>query len=202
MRAVMYVNLVVEDEVHERIARKVVEQRLSGFNIHRVFGLRGNQYIKKNIRSFNEASRQRPYIILTDLDNVECPPIMYSKWVTFKKNRNLIFNIVVREAEAWLLADINSFSTYFGVPKSRIRRDVEQITRPKEYLINICRNSRKREIREGLIPSGTAQVGRLYNALIGRYVMEYWNIDVAETHSKSFSRLLDKTSSLLSHYNK
>ncbi|NIA30870.1 MAG: hypothetical protein GWP06_13270 [Actinobacteria bacterium] len=150
----MYINLVVEDDVHSNILKKVLHYCDLELEIVHSFGFKGNAYIKKNLPAFNQAARINPYLVLTDLDRYECPPLLLKDWIHFKVHSNLIFRIAVREAEAWLIADRKNLAFFLGVSEARIERNPEEIANPKEYLVNLAKRSRKRHIREDIVPRG------------------------------------------------
>ena len=186
----MYINLLIEDSVHEFTLRKVLEKFKRKYEVHSVFGKRGNNYIRQKLHAFNNASKVIPYLVLTDLDRVECPPELIQNWITFPKHPNLIFRIAVMEAEAWLIGDRENFASFFGINVNRINRNPESIQNPKEYIIQLARQSRKRRIREDLVPEGRATVGRNYNSCLGEFIFDYWNINMAAKNCNSLNRLL------------
>lgn len=193
----MHATFVIEDDVHLHIIHKVLK-RAPHIIIGRILGRRGNQYIKSQLHSFNEASlKVNPYIILTDLDSIECAPKMNNDWFPFSKSPKLLFNIAVREGEAWLLADRKNFARFFGVSASSIDRDVEGIPDPKLYIVNLARQSRKRTIREGIVPDGTAKVGKLYNTILEEFIQNTWDVSMASNHSNSLDRFIQRLNSFV-----
>jgi len=110
-------------------------------------------------------------------------------WFKQQVNRNLIFRIAVKEVEAWLLADIDGFSNYLGISKSLIGLNPEKIPNPKETLIQLAKRSRKRLIREDIIPRDEfVKVGPNYNDRLGDFVINHWNIERAMIYSDSLKR--------------
>jgi hypothetical protein len=188
----MDITLVVEDDVHLHIAKKVLAVTAPALNIGSVLGKRGNLYIKKNARSFNQASRIIPYIVITDLDIYKCPLELITDWLKFKLHPSFYFNIAVKEAEAWLLADRSAFAGFFGISETRISRIPEKIPDPKQYIVNIVKHSRNRAIREGVVPQGTAKVGNLYNYILEKYINNAWRIPESVRHSASLARFVNK----------
>jgi len=63
--------LAVEDEVSEIAARQMIES-YSPLQVLECYGKKGFGYLKANISKFQQASRQRPYFVLTDLDQYPC----------------------------------------------------------------------------------------------------------------------------------
>ena len=133
------------------------------------------------------------YLILTDLDRSECPPVLVEQWLTGPKHPNLLFRVAVREVEAWLLGCRESFATFLGVPPSRIPDDVERIPNPKEFVVNLARRSSKRNIRVDLAPEpdSTAKVGPDYTGRLVYFVEEIWEPAVAKESSPSLRKAIE-----------
>ncbi len=186
----MYINLVVEDDVHMNILRKVLHYCDVGLEVDHSYGFKGNAYIRKKLPAFNQASRISPYLVLTDLDRYECPPALLKDWIHFGVHSNFIFRIAVREAEAWLIADRENLASFLGISKAMIERNSEEIADPKEYLVNLAKRSRKRQIREDIVPRGTAIVGRNYNFALADFIQKLWDVENAGAHSASLARLM------------
>jgi hypothetical protein len=74
----------------------------------------------------------------------------------------------------------------------KVPSDPEEIADPKKYLVDLARRSRKRTIRDDLVPAATARVGRLYNSLLVEYIRKYWRIEFAIKQSESLNRFIRK----------
>ena len=149
----VYINIAIEDDLSDAVVRKILQQSNNSIEIRHPYAQRGFGYLKKNIRSFNHAAGITPFLVLTDLDTAQCPPSLIKEWLPCKKHPNLIFRVAVREVEAWLMADRNNFARYLGIAKERIPLDAESIEDPKRRLIELAKKSRKRYIRESIVPS-------------------------------------------------
>lgn len=185
-----YINLLVEDELHLNIVTKLLLDVSPAFMLHRVFGKRGRSFIKQSLKAYSQAAQLIPYLVLVDLDNDECPPSLINSWFSFKKSDNLIFRIAVREAEAWLMSDRNNFASFMGVSRDIVALEPENLPNPKDHIINLARRSRKRNIREDLIPEGKATVGRNYNTCLADFIFRKWDARKAMKHSDSLSGLI------------
>ncbi len=190
------ISLVVEDELSEAVARKLLESGSRSYAVQVVYNRGGYGYIKKNIRGFNNAAKGTPYLVLTDLDARECPPSMIDRWFApASLEPNLLFCVAVREVEAWLLAHRSAFAEFVGVGEALVPQDVEQIDDPKKKLIEIVRNSRRRRIREDIVPPrrSTRVQGPDYNGRLVRFVEAHWNprycADVSRSLEKAIQRI-------------
>ena len=65
---------------------------------------------------------------------------------------------------------------------------------PKEFLLSLARRSKKKAVREALVPAQGAilGVGNEYNTLLSEFVREHWDLERAATASPSLKRTLDR----------
>ncbi|MDZ7794897.1 MAG: hypothetical protein U5P10_14755 [Spirochaetia bacterium] len=190
--------LVIEDDISLEVARKIVLGTNNNFYIDRVLpdtsrkkSERGLGYIKKRIQAFNNASAYSNFLIITDLDQNECAPVFINDLLGNSRKQGLFLRIAVREIESWIIADRKNFSSYFAISKDIIDKNPESITDPKEYLFQLAKRSRSRNIREGIPPSdATARLGPEYNEILIRFVHERWNFKEALQNSDSLRRFV------------
>lgn len=191
------INIVFEDDLSDYVLTKILNSFGNKYHIGYTYNCHGNGDIKTNIRGYNEAAISTPFLVLTDLDRYPCPPELIADWIPFQTNANFIFRIAVKEVEAWLLADYESFSEFTGVSQKIFTRNPESLSDPKEYLINIARRSRKRELREDIVPiDDQATIGPNYNGRLMEFVNEHWDIERAIQRSRS----LEKAYNILENY--
>ncbi len=185
------INLVVEDSLSEAFVRRILKESSSRFAIGYSYGRSGYGYIKRRTLAFNNAAKGTPFVILVDLE-AECPPKQIKEWLPVSIHPNLLFRVAVKEVESWLLADRPGFTSFLGVSKKLIPENVDQISDPKQFLINLAKRSRKRALREAIvpIPNSTARVGPDYNGQLSSFVFDTWNIVEAIKHSDSLRRAI------------
>ncbi|MGH8244991.1 MAG: hypothetical protein ACREUU_01005, partial [Gammaproteobacteria bacterium] len=107
----------------------------------------GSGYLRKTIRGWNRAAQGVPFVVLTDLDQHECPAALLGAWLPEPRHANLVFRIAVREVEAWLLADVENLASFLKVRSSAIPRNPDAVLDPKGALIGAARRSRSAEVR-------------------------------------------------------
>ena len=85
--------------------------------------------------------------------------------------------VAVRGVEAWLMADRQSFASFLGVAMRRIPRDPEQLADPKRAIVDLARESTRRAIRDGLVPSEAVGVesAPAYTDEVIQYVRRRWS---------------------------
>jgi hypothetical protein len=114
------INLAVEDLLSEAVLRKILLYSEKPYAIGTCFCKGGYDYLKKSILGFNNAAKATPFLVLTDLDRTECPPVLLREWLPYPKHPNLIFRVAVKEVEAWLLAHRDAFARFLGIQRRLI----------------------------------------------------------------------------------
>jgi hypothetical protein len=188
------INLVFEDALSEAVLKQMLKQSQRPFSVGQCLNQRGYGKIKKIISGLNYAAKGMPYLILTDLDNEDCPLVILSEWLTQPKHPNLVFRIAVKEVEAWLLAHRSAFAEFLGISVDNIPRDADLIADPKQCLINlVAEKSKKRKLREAIVPerNSTAKIGKDYNRPLIEFVNESWQVASAQTNSPSLKRAMN-----------
>lgn len=192
MSQTIAINLAVEDALSEAVLRKMLESCVRPFEVANCYGRGGFGYLKKQIGGFNNASRSVPFLVLTDLDRCECAPALIAEWLPNPRHSNLLFRVAVREVEAWLLAHRPAIAEFLAVSEAHIPLMPETLDDPKLTLISAARRSRRREIREAIVPAAgtTAKQGPDYNSCLARFVAEAWDPHAAQKHADSLKRAL------------
>jgi hypothetical protein len=187
------INLVFEDDLSGAVLSKLLTCSRQAYTIGYLYRSGGFGWIRKRINGFNHAAKGMPYLVLTDLDRHECPPVLIEDWLSTQKHQNLLFRIAVREVEAWLLGCREPFAAFLGVSVSRIPAGVEQIPDPKGFVVNLARRSRKKDIRVDIAPEpgSTAKVGPDYNGRLMCFVQKFWDPSVAKQNSPSLRKAIE-----------
>jgi hypothetical protein len=104
--------------------------------------------------------------------------------------------VAVRAVEAWLLADAERLAAFLGIRAALIPRDPDAEHDPKTTLVNLARRSRRRAIREDIVPR-EGSGGRVGPGYVGRLI-EFvtaaengWRPGVAAGRSDSLRRCLE-----------
>lgn len=201
----MKVYIVGEDDATKEIIRKVINYCGNKIQIITELPARGGQ-LKSKIHEFNNLSKSFPVILLTDLDSYDCPPTLINSWNIVDKNENFMINIAIDEAEAWLMADRESFAKYFHVDEDLIpvshktklngphyTTEMDFPYKASLYLnTKIIPKSESDSIRQQMLPVNGAVKGREYNVIVIPYIRNHWDVEKAMSNSDSLRRMVDK----------
>jgi hypothetical protein len=190
MNNVISVTLAVEDRLSEIVLRTILRQSGRPYHVQSCIGLSGFGYLRKNIRRLNNAAGGMPIIILTDLDRAVCAPILQREWLDVPQCPNLLFRVAVRAVESWVIAHRTAFAAFLGIRTDLIPPNPDGLDDPKKALLDLCAKSRKRDLREAIVPApkSTAKVGPDYNDQVGEFVIKYWCVREAAEYSLSLRK--------------
>lgn len=188
-----YVRYAVEGPSDEPVAEKLL--RSVGLKPYRTLTAYGKGNLDRKLPGLNRAAGSMAWLVIRDADRDDsrlCIPDLRSKLLGGDARGGMCFRLAVRATEAWLLADQGAFSDYFGV-SHQLPNKVDQLDDPKKHLIDLCRGSKIRDIREGVPPrpgSGRG-VGPEYVAIIRDFGLGHWTPDRARSRSPSLERALE-----------
>lgn len=184
------ISAAVEGATDEAVSRRLILH--VGGEPGPVYGKNGKPHLRERIRGFNNAARHAPWLVLVDLDqDEECAPPLRTTWLPASAPR-LCFRVAVRSVEAWLLADTDGIAAFLGISRSRVPDDPDGLTAPKQALVNLARASRRRAIREDMVPregSGRS-VGPAYTSQMIDFVSRDWRPERAAARSDSLRRAI------------
>jgi hypothetical protein len=188
----IYFTCVYEDEPTHLVMLKMLEQFSGRFAEFVSIPCHGFGKIKKNIRAYNSAAKYGCYFVVTDLDTqYECAPLLIEDWLSVRRNDQLLFRVAVREVESWLLADRRNFAAFFSISRELVPLNPDNIPDPKHIVISLAKRSRKRRIREAVVPlDDYASIGPGYNLVFQDYIQNHWDIATAREHSPSLDRTI------------
>jgi hypothetical protein len=185
----MYIQLLVEGEIDEVIGQAVAYH--AGATVVKTFRENGFGYVKTMLPGLNLASKGMPVLALVDLMDTGfgCPVAARDAWLP-EPEPQMLFRLVVREIESWLMADRVGIAQFLGVKKDQVPRQPEREPDPKRSLVQLAKKSPYGRIRRGIVPEdrSTAAEGPRYNTELGRFVREQWDIERAMQHAESLAR--------------
>lgn len=187
----------VEGLVDEAVLRRLLQD--AGASPGPIHGRNGKSYLRRHLAGYNSAARVSPWVVLVDLDHeASCAPELVVLWLS-RPAAHMHLRVAVREVEAWLLADRENLAPFLGVATQRISPTPEMIADPKLTMVDLARQSRRREIREDMVPRpGSGRVvGPAYTSRLIEFVGEFWRPEVAARSADSLRRLRGRLSELV-----
>ena len=114
----------------------------------------GKSRLDARIAELNRSGSAINWLILRDLDHdAPCPPALIAHLMGgYRLAPRLSLRIPVRAVESWLLADAQGFAEEFRVPERRLPGRPDDLDDPKQHLIDLCRYSVRRAIRNAMVP--------------------------------------------------
>ncbi len=186
----VWVNIAVEGKTDEAVACRLI--RHVGALPGKVYVADGKENLRKRVPGYNQAAKGQPWLVLVDLDRCSCAVALLQKWVP-QPSPYLCMRVAVRMVEAWLLADATNIADFLGVPVSRVPSAPEQLSDPKQEIVALAAQSRRRAIREDMVPNtGIGQrVGTAYTARLIEFIENHWDITQAASHAPSLQRSIN-----------
>jgi hypothetical protein len=178
----------VEGPTDETVVRRLVRE--AGGSLNRVYGKSGKPHLRQRLKGFNQAARHSPWVVVVDLDqSAECAPPFCRDWLP-APSAHMCFRVAVRQIEAWLLADAESLARFLSIAIARVPVDPEALVNPKETLVNLARHSRRRDIREDMVPRPNSgrSVGAAYTSRLIEFAETRWRPEVAAERADSLRR--------------
>jgi hypothetical protein len=192
--APLVITAAVEGNLDQAVLRRVVGE--AGVTLGAVHGRRGKRYLREKLQAFNHAAQFAPWIVMVDLDeDADCAPALRDQWLP-QPSTGMLFGVAVREVEAWLFGDPERLSRFLGVSRARIPTQPEGIVHAKRAMVDLGRVSRRREIREDLVPrvSSGRSVGPGYSSRLAEFVLDPkgWWPEVAACICDSLKRFIER----------
>ncbi len=192
----------VEGMVDEAVAGRLVSH--VGAELGVVYGKHGKDFLRPRLVGYNWAARYGPWLIIVDLDDADCPPPLLESWLP-NPAEYMCFRVAVREIESWLLADRERIAGFLSIAASRIPGNPEDLDDPKAALVNLARKSRRRAIREDMVPrpGSGAKTGPAYSSRLVEFSQDPqkgWRHDVASRSSESLHRCLQCLQKLVKEF--
>lgn len=186
----------VEGPTDEVALRRIVRE--AGRSIETVYTTCGKSALLRRLPGFNAAAEHAPWIVLVDLNGTPCAPDLIAAQLPAPAAQ-MCFRVVVRALESWVLADRDRLATFLGVRVAAIPADPDLLPNPKLALVDIARRSRRRAIRDDMVPKeGSGRpVGPAYEARLIEFLSDEtdgWRPIVAAASSDSLRRALNAIS--------
>lgn len=181
----------MEGPIDEAVLSRIIN--FLGGSVAAIHTKYGKSNLLAKLQGYNSAANISPWIVLIDLDSdADCAPEFLQHHLPTPAPL-MICRVAVRAIESWLLADAERLSEFLSVPRERIPVQPDSDVDPKRKMIDLARNSRRRDIREDIVPRQNSgrDVGPAYTSRMIEFIYQYWRPDVAASTSNSLLRCLN-----------
>lgn len=198
----MLITVVVEDELSEAVAGRLIGDYIPQGIILEAAGLNGIGSVKAKIPGMNQrAYYVGPVFVIADLDNPEKCPLSLVQELIFglEVAPAMLLRIAVPEIESWILADCEGIAQWLEIAASVVPRYPESVQDPKRTLVQLAARSHNRALREAIAPFrvlGTNRTGPNYNEAVGEFVAQRWNPEAARRSAPSLDRAITRIAGL------
>ncbi|MBU9135118.1 DUF4276 family protein [Burkholderia multivorans] len=198
----MTINVFVvgEDELCCAIAEALLNNTGLDVNIYQRQNTKGEDQFRKKIPTMNNvAANVMPVLMIADADQADCVVAQRNAWIPANADQRLCVRLAVREAESWALADHVGFAQFADLSPALIPPQPELEQDPKQRLLQLIHKSRRRVLREEMLPKkgATSPVGLGYNVHITEYIRHHWRADRACERAPSLARAIPRVAAIL-----
>lgn len=187
----MTIDLLVEGVVDEIVLRAILERQ--GLSVGTVYGRKGIGYVRERAEGIAiRGSYGSRVLIVADAMDISAPcPGEGSRMLVANPPHGTIVRLAVNEIEAWLLASRPELSAFLRVPLARVPGNSDEVSDPKQSLVNLARMSPNSRLRNMIVPREgiSAVVGVGYVDAIAEFVQSRWSLESAISVSNSLRKL-------------
>lgn len=192
--------IIGEDELCCSIGEALIIQSGAQAKIEHSQATGGFGKFKEKIPQMNTIAKNiMPVLMLADGDQDICVVQQRNDWMPKHPSDKFSLRLAVRESESWLLADRDGFSRFAEISQDLIPRTPDTTQNPKELLLQLIKKSRKRQLRNEMLPSkgSRSKIGLGYNIHLRDFITNYWSADRAAINSPSLARSIPRIATLL-----
>lgn len=185
------ISLATEGMDDEAVARKICA--VLSVPVGSSYPAGGKSKLDPRIPKYNAAARLSPWFVLRDLDgDAPCPGALRDSLVASISPR-LLLRFPVRSIESWLLADSPGLTSYLSLSSAAlVPVQPELLPNPKQEMVNLARRSRRRAIRDAMVPPEgmSVSVGPEYTRQLIDFARSRWDPWVAAERAQSLRRCI------------
>lgn len=151
------------------------------------YGGKGKSKFDASLKGYNKAAAFAPWLAARDMDqDAKCPNELVRRLLPVSADF-MRFRIVVRSAEAWLLADKKHFGDKFRIALKYIPDNPEELDHPKIAMLAALEKSSSKNIRTDMVGPRQA-IGPQYNTNLREFAESEWNPEKAGETAPSLAR--------------
>ena len=182
----------VEGDVDEAVVRCLIEHIQA--KTRAVYGRNGKSHLQRRLSGYNQAARFSPWIVLINKDrDAECASLR-NLWLP-DPSQYMCFRGRSHSEKHGSWPTGSALRGFLLSTSPEFQRTLKPYIHPKPAMVEIAKHSRRREIREDMVPRagsgrvvGPAYTARLIEFVIGAKIG--WRPEVAAECSESLKRCL------------
>lgn len=179
------VTLAAEGIIDFAILRRLT--RDAGLIPGNEYGGKGKNNFDASLKGYNKAAAFVPWLAARDMDqDAICPNDLISRLLP-EPSKLMRFRIVVRSAEAWLLADRKHFGDKFRIALKNIPDKPEELDHPKIAMLTALAKSSSKNVRNDMVRPPKS-IGPQYNTVLREFAESEWNPEKAGKSAPSLAR--------------
>ena len=186
------VYFAVEGETDVPVAERLI--RFFGLDPQPTRTAGGKSRLDARIPEMNRSGVAINWLILRDLDHdAPCASALIRRLLARKRLApKVLLRVPIRAVESWMLADVTGFAVEFATAEPRLPDRPDDLDDPKQGLIEACRYSVQRAIREAMVPrpGSGRKVGPEYTSRLVSFARRTWSPERAAQRSPSLRRTL------------
>jgi len=187
---VTVVYLAVEGNTDVSVAERLI--RHVGLIAQRAVVAGGAPRLDRRIPDLIRSAAHINWLVLRDLDREGCAPELLHRLYPRGMPARMSLRIPVRSLDSLPLADAAGFAEEFFVRRGRLPDRPDELDNPKQFLVNVCRSSRKSAIRDS-VPArdGSGRtIGPEYVSRVSAFARGNWSLERAAQRSPSLARTI------------
>lgn len=147
------------------------------------------------LQKWNEAAKWDYWVVIIDMDNASDCVAEYKKLLLPNSSEKMIFRIAIRKIESWILADAEAVAFYLGIKQTLVPTNPETLPDPKASLMSLVYKSKRKDIKEDMLPKVGLKQGARYTERI-KDLLQYWRPEIAQQSSESLMRCIRALSTI------
>lgn len=190
--------VVGEDDLTCALGDRIVSSLLPSWSIAApTVNTRGVTKLVQAVPRYSQFARNLAHVLCIADSDGKCPADLLSTWLPKGCPSRLLLRLAVAEGESWALGDRQGIARFFQVPLGSLPATPDQLADAKRELLGIARRSRIRQLRDEMLsPAMPDRQGAGYNVHLRRFIKTTWNPLLAEEHSPSLHRAMNRVREL------
>lgn len=186
------IQLVGEDRLCCSLGKKLVDEFLGWQHAGEPINTRGFSVLQSSVKRYRDVAKHFPVLCIADVDR-GCAARISEDLRGAHPPAGFLLRLAVREAESWVLADIDNFASFLGVSPTHIPSRPDDEHDPKLTVLRLAKRAKVRGLRREMVSeSDSNKPGSGYNLHLSSFVEGHWSPSRAAANSPSLARTVNR----------